>query len=585
MVGTQTGIRKVREFLRTAVTYERVSTKEQAERGGGEGFSIPAQREVNTRKAESLGARVIADFVDAGESARSANRPALQELLQFVRDNHVDYVIVHKLDRLARNRADDVEINLALKAAGVTLVSATENIDETPSGMLLHGIMSSIAEFYSQNLATEVKKGTLQKVRKGGTPGRAPVGYLNVQSGSSETGLIRSVIIDAVRGPIVKWALEAYATGEWTTRAIWKEVTARGLTSVAGPRTPSKPLGLSQITRMLHNTYYIGEVTYDGVVYEGAHEPLISRETFHKIQLIAAGNMNGERKREHNHYLKSTVYCGSCKSRLIVTHAKNRWGVIYPYFICLGRHKKITDCTQQATRIDVVEELACRFYGQVRISGGLLAEVRAFLQDEISKHELERTKRREQLQRQRLLLQDERTKLLQAHYAGAVPLDLLQVEQARIAEHLDQVQARLTGVAAVQNAVNLNLEAALKLCHNAQAAYRQANTTERRLFNQAFFNRLYITDEYDVEADLTEPFDVLLAVVRDIDHILESGVRTVSNGDTPTTRHTHREAMGVSAEPGLALSSAVSGFERTNLGGRRRDRTADFLLVREALYH
>ena len=62
-----------------AVSYLRVSTREQAERGGTEeGFSIPAQREANARKAESLGARVVAEFVDAGESARSADRPDLQ---------------------------------------------------------------------------------------------------------------------------------------------------------------------------------------------------------------------------------------------------------------------------------------------------------------------------------------------------------------------------------------------------------------------------------------------------------------------------------------------------------------------------
>ena len=66
---------------------------------------------------------------------------------------------IHKIDRLARNRADDVEINLVLQRAGTTLVSCTENIDETPSGILLHGIMSSIAEFYSANLANEVLPG------------------------------------------------------------------------------------------------------------------------------------------------------------------------------------------------------------------------------------------------------------------------------------------------------------------------------------------------------------------------------------------------------------------------------------------
>jgi DNA invertase Pin-like site-specific DNA recombinase len=84
--------------------------------------------------------------------------------------------VVHKVDRLARSRADDVEISLALKAAGTTLVSCTENIDETPSGMLLHRIMSSIAEFYSRNLANEVNKGLVQKAMSGGTPFRASVG-------------------------------------------------------------------------------------------------------------------------------------------------------------------------------------------------------------------------------------------------------------------------------------------------------------------------------------------------------------------------------------------------------------------------
>jgi DNA invertase Pin-like site-specific DNA recombinase len=143
-----------------AVIYLRVSTKDQAERGGEvEGFSIPAQRDACMRKAEALGATVVAEFVDAGESARSANRPELQKMLGFVSEHRVGFVIVHKVDRLARNRVDDVEINLQLQAAGAQLVSVSENIDETPSGMLLHGIMSSIAEFYSRNLATEAKKG------------------------------------------------------------------------------------------------------------------------------------------------------------------------------------------------------------------------------------------------------------------------------------------------------------------------------------------------------------------------------------------------------------------------------------------
>ena len=165
-----------------AVSYLRVSTREQANRGGREeGFSIPAQRDANKKKARSLGAEVVKEFVERGVSGTSTNRPALQEMLKYLEEEaeQIDYVIVHKVDRLARSRRDDAILNARFEELGIRLISTSENIDQTPGGMLLHGIMSSIAEFYSRNLANEVIKGMKQKVEQGGTPTIAPIGYLN----------------------------------------------------------------------------------------------------------------------------------------------------------------------------------------------------------------------------------------------------------------------------------------------------------------------------------------------------------------------------------------------------------------------
>ena len=161
--------------------------------------SPPSARPASARP-QSLGAVVVEEFVDRGESARKrAAGRSCSGCSPTSGSNPVEYVIVHKVDRLARNRADDVEIKLALQAAGATLVSCTENIDETPSGMLLHGIMSSIAEFYSRNLANEVMKGLIQKAKNGGTPMKAPLGYRNVRL--FENGReIRTVEVDPVRG-------------------------------------------------------------------------------------------------------------------------------------------------------------------------------------------------------------------------------------------------------------------------------------------------------------------------------------------------------------------------------------------------
>jgi site-specific DNA recombinase len=160
------------EQSKLAFIYLRVSTADQAHGAdAAEGYSIPAQREACARKARDIGAVVVAEFADRGESARSAARPELQRMLkQLAEHKDVDYVIVHKVDRLARNRADDVEIQLAIQHAGAQLVSVTESVDGTPSGQLLHAIMAGIAEFYSANLATEILKGSTQKALMGGTP-------------------------------------------------------------------------------------------------------------------------------------------------------------------------------------------------------------------------------------------------------------------------------------------------------------------------------------------------------------------------------------------------------------------------------
>ena len=115
--------------VRYAVICLRVSTTRQATIGGSEeGFSIPAQREITTRTGHGLGAYVVKEFIDAGTSGTSINRPALQKMLNYIVENSVDYVVVHKVDRLARNRAHDSTIATAIVEAGAKLVSASESI-------------------------------------------------------------------------------------------------------------------------------------------------------------------------------------------------------------------------------------------------------------------------------------------------------------------------------------------------------------------------------------------------------------------------------------------------------------------------
>ena len=147
------------------VIYLRVSIRGQAEKGEGEeGFSIPAQREACARHIRDAGWDLVDEYADRGESARSAERPQLQAMLaRIAEERDVDAVVVHKIDRLARNMEDHVAIRALLRRRGVALVSVTENVEETASGRLVEGIHALMAEFYSANLAAEIKKGMVQK--------------------------------------------------------------------------------------------------------------------------------------------------------------------------------------------------------------------------------------------------------------------------------------------------------------------------------------------------------------------------------------------------------------------------------------
>ena len=493
-----------------AVSYLRVSTKEQAEKGGDEGYSIPAQREANQRKAEQMGATIVAEFVDAGESARKADRPELMKMIKYVATHRVNYCIVHKVDRLARNRADDVTIHLALRDAGAMLVSATENIDETPSGMLLHGIMSTIAEFYSRNLATETVKGLSQKAARGGTIGKAPLGYRNVGVRDEHGREVRTVEIDPERGKLVAWAFMVYASGEWTTNQLHTELTARGLRTPATPRRPSRPMGKSSIHRMLTNPYYKGDVRYQGVTYKGTHQPLVPPEVWYQVQTVLQTHRSAaDASQVHDHYLKGTVFCGQCGSRLLVCNSKNRHGNVYPYFVCAGKHSGRGSCTRQAMLIEEVERLIEGHYETVQVSAATRQAVAEHLHDQFDQLMASESDALADLTKERARLEEERVKLLQAHYAGAIPLDLLKKEQDRITAYLETITNRIDAHHDEYADARNNLDDSLNLLEQAADIYARCDDANRRLCNQAFFTKIYIEEEGEVRVDYARPFDAL----------------------------------------------------------------------------
>jgi site-specific DNA recombinase len=217
----------------------------------------------------------------------------------------------------------------------------------------------------------------------------------------------------------------------------------------------------------------------------------------------------GEKQREHPHYLKSTVFCGQCGSRLIVTMSKNRSGTVYPYFICLGRHQKTTDCTQRAMLISVIEQRIEEHYEGQQLEPKLRQQIEAMLRDDLSSLLRSAETENRRLSTQKSRLTNERNQLLQAHYAGAVPLDLLKTEQARISRQLASIESSLSAAIIEFDKIERCLHAALDYAVNCGETYIRAVPQHRRSLNQAFFTHIYAYDD-EIRVELAEPFATLL---------------------------------------------------------------------------
>jgi site-specific DNA recombinase len=494
--------------LKRAALYLRVSTKDQARRdGSAEGYSLPTQRITGEAKAESLSSFVTDEYLDTDTGTSTEQRPAMKALLERVMTKKdIDYVIVFKLDRWARNAREDLANDFILEQAGAELISCSERIDRSNAGRMMHTVLAAQNEYQSRNAGDEIRRKRLIKIQQGGTPGPAPLGYKNVGEGG-----LRWVEVEPEAAALVTWCFEAYATNEWSIKSLLEEATDRGMLSKGGPNRPKKKLTVSQMHRMLRRPYYKGIVTFRGVEYQGKHQPIVAEDVWDQVQTILDGNRNGEKRREHPHYLKGTIFCGHCKSRLCVTYSTGRNDKKYPYYFCVGRHQKRAVCNLKHRPLSLVESQIEEHYRIVQLTAQGLDFTADMIRTEIAAAQEDIQVQRQRQQERLLRLDDERTKLLQAHYAGAVPLDLMKKEQERIANAMNKAEAALAVTEYTADQIEITIEHAVAFAMNCHDAYMAADDVVRREMNQAFFDWILVTEDGVVEWAYNQPFAMLMS--------------------------------------------------------------------------
>lgn len=505
-----------------AVIYLRVSSKGQVNTDyDPEGISIPAQRVACQRKAEQLGLSVIEEYIEPGRTGTDiAKRPRFQEMLERIRrERDVDYVIVHKLSRFARNRIDDAIVMADLQKRGVTLISATENIDATPEGQLMHGMLAAFNEYRSAADGADIAYKMSQKAKNGGTLGRAPLGYLNVQD-LFDGRKINTVQIDPERAPFVKLAFELYAGGDKTYQDIADELADRGLLTRATARRPAGPVSESKIEQLLRDRYYLGEVRYKGELYPGRHERIITDDLFDRVQtILASRGLAAERRKRHDHYLKGTVWCGQCRleqrvnRRMILMRTTGRHGTgDYGYYFCRGVQDHLCDAPYSS--IDRVEDAIAEHYKTLKLSPGFVTAVKGLIESTLADQASAQRLHRKQLEDQLKALAVKEDNLLDLAADQSLPqerirerLRAISRDRARLTEQLGHVHDDLASGRGF-------LEAHLDLLENPYELYLHASDTTRRQLNQAVFAHIYIAHDDVVGDEINPTLRELLAAER-----------------------------------------------------------------------
>ena len=198
------------------VLYARVSTQQQADKQ----LSISAQLRALNAFANEKGWEVVETYVDEGKSGRTASRSGFKQMLIDIKYRDIDAVFVWKLDRLARNIEISTAFDSILRDSGVRLISLHEPIDDSPQGKLIARIFEGFAEYYSNNLSQDIRRGKREAARQGRYPhGRAPIGFKKESLGDNPWSRI---VPDEVYAPVIRRIFEEYSNNAGKRGGCWQ---------------------------------------------------------------------------------------------------------------------------------------------------------------------------------------------------------------------------------------------------------------------------------------------------------------------------------------------------------------------------
>ncbi len=489
--------------MKTAI-YARVSSEKQAEKD----LSIPAQLKALRKYALERGWEIVSEYVDEAESAKSAMRPAFQEMVGAAKrkEKPFDTILVWKLSRFARNREDSIIYKSLLRKRGISVISINEQIDDTAAGRLLEGMIEVIDEFYSANLAQDTMRGMKENSSRGFfNGGVVPFGYRKVKvsvNGSMKTKLEP----DEAEAPIIKSAFQMALKGKGG-KEIARVLNADGLRTRAG-----KLFGTTIINFWLRNPAYTGALVWNRtdrtgdkalhkpageiIVIPNTHKDLVSAKDFERVQGFLTDRrpvVSHPRAVSSPYILSGFAYCSKCGAAMIGTAAKSGK---YLYYECDARFKKGKDgCAGLRLRKDMVENFVLEKIREDILTKENLTKlvhlVNGELLDTANRHE----KELDQTERQLAKVSSKLTKLYVALESGKLELDDLapRIRELRAYQHeLQQQRDNLLSRIESNNPEKLDANEVMSYANELGQVLGEASFLQQKTFLRRFVKRAEI---------------------------------------------------------------------------------------------
>lgn len=336
-------------MVRRGVLYLRYSSHNQTEQ------SIEGQQTECTKYCLQNNIQIVDIYIDRNRTASKdiEKREEFQRMMHDARLHKFDCVVVYALNRFSRNRYDSAIYKTELKKCGVELISATQQINDSPDGILLEALFEGLDQYYSAELSQKIKRGINESRKKGQTTGgTTPLGY-KVEN--------KKFVINPETAPIVQEAFRRYANGE-SIPTLVEDFNRKGYRTSRG-----KKFNRSSFNRIFRNRKYIGEI------YENKNvmPALITDEEWKKVQNRIVHNRTYTRRPATTEYiLTGRLFCGECNSPMIGVSGTSRHGLTHHYYDC-SKHKHRNGCDRKAVPKHVIEGVvfeACKtFLGDAQI--------------------------------------------------------------------------------------------------------------------------------------------------------------------------------------------------------------------------